>query len=1294
MEKNQKKNTPENPRKNANPISVITFAWILKTFILGYQRDLEMSDLHTPLDEHSSSQLGERIVQIWEEEEKQCAAKKNGSHPSLLRVLMKQFGPKIMLYGVMEAVLELLIKIPQPLALGRLLHCFTQDRNTNGVENEAYIWAGVMATFGLLNCFVSHSSLQGIMHMGMKIRIACSTLAYRKILRLSKISLVETTVGQVVNLLSNDVNRLDYAVYFFHYIWLGPLQSLVITYFIYQEVGWSAVAGMCTLLIFVPLQGYLGKKTSELTLMCALRTDERLRLMNEIINGVQVIKMYTWEKPFSYLVAKARRKEVNAIQKNAIVQGTTLSFDMYVPRLGLFVTILIYILQGENITAEKVFMITAFYDVLRMSMTIAFPLSINQIAESLISIRRLEKFLLHKEVEKHVVTDYEYKPKQFLASPVAISLTNATAKWITDIKDDTLTNINLTAKPGQLIAIIGQVGAGKSSLLQVLLRELPLQSGTIETYGKIAYSSQEPWLFASSVRQNILFDRPMDKVRYDNVIDVCQLKRDLTLFPYGDKTIVSERGISLSGGQRARINLARAVYAEADIYLLDDPLSAVDAHVGKHIFEQCIDGYLKGKTRILVTHQFQYLKNVERIIIMNNGAIQADGSFDELQASGLDLTKYLECVEEVQDEVENTRRNSKQSLSLSIRSEEALQDDPVEVAESRTIGRITGTVYVSYFRAAGNTCLVLSMFVICILNQTIASGGDYFIAYWVNVEEAFVNHTNGTTKTEWQSFLSRDWCIYLYSGFTVATIILTFLRTFAFFGVCMRSSRKLHADMFYSIIRATMRFFNSNTSGRILNRFSKDMEAVDVRLPMGMIDVIQVSLLVIAVIIIVASVNPWLMIPTACAGLIYYLLAIFYISTSRSVKRLEGITRSPVFGHISATLQGLATIRSFDAENTLISEFDSHQDLHSSSWFISISGSRAFAFYLDIACLFYTTTITFSLVLLSSSIYVGNLGLVISQCIGLTGILQWGIRQVAVVENQMTSTERILEYCKLEQEPPLESTPDNKPNENWPTEGRVQFKNLYLTYIPEDPPVLRNLNFIIMPREKIGIVGRTGAGKSSLIAALFRLAPIEGDILIDNVSAKSLGLHDLRSKISIIPQEPVLFSGTVRRNLDPFDEYSDDLLWQALEEVELKEIVNELAAGLNTKLQEGGSNFSVGQRQLLCLARAIVRNNKILVLDEATANVDPRTDFLIQKTIRRKFENCTVLTIAHRLNTVMDSSKILVMDAGTMVEFDHPFTLLQNKHSLFYNMVQQVGHAVAETLTKIAEDSYHLRKCQ
>ncbi|XP_026465652.1 probable multidrug resistance-associated protein lethal(2)03659 [Ctenocephalides felis] len=501
----------------------------------------------------------------------------------------------------------------------------------------------------------------------------------------------------------------------------------------------------------------------------------------------------------------------------------------------------------------------------------------------------------------------------------------------------------------------------------------------------------------------------------------------------------------------------------------------------------------------------------------------------------------------------------------------------------------------------------------------------------------------------------------------------------------------LHDNMFVGLTRATMRFFYKNASGRILNRFSKDIGAIDTILPMAFMDCIFVRyyLIIIGIFVLVGIVDYVLLIPTFFMGILFYVMRRVFLSTSRSVKRLEGITRSPVFTHVNATLQGLTTIRAFDKQKELSLEFDEHQNLHSSAFYMYLTTTRAFALWLDVVCIIYILVVTLSfLVLGNDHAPGGNVGMAITQVIGLIGMAQWGMRQTAELENQMTSTERVLEYTKLEPEPSLETPPSTNLPQPWPTAGRVEFKNVSLRYNPEEECVLKNLNISISGGEKVGIVGRTGAGKSSLLSALFRLTEHEGIIEIDGIDTKKLGLHDLRSSISIIPQEPVLFSGTLRGNLDPFSCASDDQLWKALEEVELKKVVSELTLGLYSKMSDGGSNFSVGQRQLVCLARAILRDNKILVLDEATANVDPETDRLIQSTIREKFSHCTVLTIAHRLHTVMDSDKVLVMDAGCVVDFGHAYDLLTKGSEIFKNLVDQTGSSTAQMLTDIARADF------
>ncbi|KAF5283713.1 hypothetical protein FQR65_LT13748 [Abscondita terminalis] len=1285
-----------NPRENANIFSIITLTFTLPTFFQSYKKELEITDLYKTFSDHKSKTLGDKIETAWRAEEERAAKLKK--QPSLKRVLIKLFGFQFFMQGLLCCVLEFGARMTQPLLLGKLISYYTPNQTTI-TKAEAYGYAGGVIGCSLLSVLITHPYVIDVLHIGMKVRVACCSLIYRKCLRLSKTSLGETTIGQMVNLLSNDVNRFDVAVLFTHYFWIGPIQAIICTYFMYEEVGYSALIGVLALFLFIPLQFGLAKMIARFRLKTATRTDERVRLMNEVISGIQVIKMYTWEKPFAQFVALARRNEIKFIRNASFIRGIILSFMLFATRISLFLTILSYVLLGNNITAKHVFVITGFYNLLRQGMTNFFPQAVSQMAEANVSINRLNKFMLYDEKP-----DIPIKPKQEMLNGsikedtfieknkgYSVMIKNGLAKWSGSATDNTFENLNIKITKGSVVAVIGPVGSGKSSLLQVILKELSLNSGTLEVDGEVSYAAQEPWLFTGSVRQNIIFNKPYEIGKYKNTVNKCSLKRDFQLFPYGDKTIVGERGVSLSGGQRARINLARAVYQDADIYLLDDPLSAVDSHVGRELFDNCIMGHLKGKTVVLVTHQLQYLKDVNHIIILENGIVKAQGNYDELQKYGLDFAKLLknefEHMEEKPVTTPPIRKISREnSITSTISLDNISSTDVINPnEEQRTKGSVSSTVYRDYIVAGTNWFFVGFVFLLFMMAQSAGSYGDVFITQWVNLEES--RHANETSRILSFNF-STNTCIYIYTGITVATVILTLSRSLTFFYACMQSSVKLHDNMFGSIINATMRFFNTNSSGRILNRFSKDMGAIDELLPSAMIDCVQIFLILIGIIAVVGSVNPWLLIPTFVIAIIFYLLRVFYLTTSRCIKRLEGVTRSPVFAHLNASLQGLTSIRAFRAEPTLIKEFDELQDLHSVTWYLFISTSRAFGYWLDLICVIYIALVTLSFLLIGEDTFGGNVGLAITQSLGLTGMFQWGMRQSAEMENQMTSVERVLEYNDIEHERPLKSDSKKKPAATWPDKGKIQFVKVYLNYFPDDPPVLNNLNFTVKPLEKVGIVGRTGAGKSSLINALFQLSDTKGSILIDDVDITEIGLHDLRSKLSIIPQEPVLFSGTMRSNLDPFDEYSDEALWKALNDVELKESIDELHLGLNAIVQEGGSNFSVGQRQLICLARAILRNNKVLILDEATANVDPRTDALIQTAIRVKFSNCTVLTIAHRLNTVMDSDKVLVMDAGAMVQFDHPHLLLQETDGVFYGMVQQTGKTMAESLMNIAKDNY------
>ncbi|XP_027849264.2 probable multidrug resistance-associated protein lethal(2)03659 isoform X1 [Aphis gossypii] len=1343
MDATFKEEKPLNPRSKANIFEIVTFSWILKLIKKGLKKELDLIDLYTILEEDSSALLGNKLEKLWKEE--LINSKKKNRNPSLLRTLFRMYGTQLICITIILTILETCISIGLSTIVGKIVSYFETYKPTNQKQDGIYLAVCLIAV--LLMRSINFNTFDMILsHTAMKLRIATCNIIYKKSLRLKTNSEDQTTTGQIINLMSNDVNRFDISIIYVPYLLLGVLQTIVVTYFLWQEVGVSSVLGVATLFVFIPLQIWLGSKTSENRLKTAKRTDKRVHLMNEIISSLQIIKMYTWEPFFNNLTTFARKKEMNKIIKSVYIKGILSSFFLFNTRIALFVNLLAFVLLGNNIISSKVFVITSYYNILRGTLTVGFPPGIGLSAELLVSIKRIEDFLLYEEKDKQITTN-QIKPTDICRKTInngvvlsngsnqinigiqstnfGIVMSNASAKWTDGQIDNTLENINLTVTPGRLVAIIGRVGAGKSSLIQAILQELPLSGGSISVRGIVSYASQEPWLFPGSIKQNIIFGSPMNKDRYNKVIDVCALKTDLEQFRYGDQTIVGEKGLSLSGGQRARINLARAIYKQADIYLLDDPLSAVDTRVGKHLFEKCIKEYLKEKTCILITHQIQYLISVDQIVLMENAKVTVEGTYQELQNSGLDFTKLLGSSTETAISTEKEYNDTKSSIesseshsahiaqkssvsivTSSVKETEinGVQAGPFDMAETRSSGNIGFSIYSSYVFAGGHFCKVLCLLSACIFTQILASGSDCWITYWVNLEDHYFGLTEQLVGTKNDTFttiqpidesipwiVSRKTCIIVFTILTLLIIISAFTEIVFLVSICTTASSNLYNRMYNSITRATMAFLNKNPSGRILNRFSKDIGVIDETLPPIFIDVVQIGLMVIGTLIVVGIVNAYLILPTFVIVVVFFKVRNIYMIATRNVKRLEGVARSPMFTHVNSSLQGLTTIRAFEVEQILFQEFASHQDLHSSAWFLFLSLSRAFGFWLDIICIFYTSLIMFFFIFIVNDTQGGNVGLAITQAIGLTGMFQWVVRLSAELENQMTSVERVLEYTNVPQEPALESAPNKKPPEEWPNKGNITFNKLSMRYDSDSPFVLKNISVEIEAMEKIGVVGRTGAGKSSLIGALFRLALNEGRIIIDGVEIHELGLHDLRSKISIIPQEPVLFSGTMRKNLDPFDKYSDHILWKALDEVELKDVVEDLSDGLNSKISEGGSNLSVGQRQLVCLARAIVQNNKILVLDEATANVDPQTDGLIQNTIRNKFRTCTVLTIAHRLNTVMDSDRILVMDAGQIVEFDHPFTLLKNKNGYLYKMVEQTGPNNIKLLHSVATESFNNR---
>ncbi|XP_067013839.2 ATP-binding cassette sub-family C member 4 isoform X2 [Anabrus simplex] len=1984
------KHDKTHPYLKANIISKMLVWWLKDLFLLGRRKDLEAEDLYNTLPQDRSEKLGNDLERHWLKEI-------SSGSPDLTRALTRTFLWSMVDHGTIYLLYSCVFRVGQAMFLSKLIDSFYRDSATADVT-----WYRSWYAAGLITC--SLCCIFGLAHFynrgkenGMRIRVALCSLLYRKVLRLNKCTTAKSAAAQAINLMTNDVIRFDEAPFKLDGL-LTPIQAVVVTACVWHLMGVSAVIGIITLTILTsPLQMYLGKLSGKYRLMVAERTDRRLLLLSEIISAIQMVKMYAWEKPFSTMVQLARNSELRAVRLANYVRGHVLTGLLTADRIALLFTLLPYVLLGNHVTAAQVYAVTEMYNTLKLGLAYFLPLALTALGECKVSIGRIEFLLLEETVIKAPLTEDSGG-----CEDGSVVLTDVKAGWIPNSHACTLTDISLHIKPGMLCAVVGHIGSGKSSLLQTFLGELSLREGTVCVGGEMSYCSQEPWLFQGTVRMNVLFGQDYKEVRYREVLRACALERDLQYLRRGDSTLVGEKGTSLSGGQRARINLARAVYRKADIYLLDNPLASVDTEVARQLFTECICTFLKGKTRILVTYQRQFLEQVDLILVLNNGHIAGVGTYQELVSDSFIFNQLMDKTDDLLPE-ENSSKETKEKEPDKFEGTEKQvekqtqdeEDADSETAELLAKGRVHKKVYSKYLLAGSSVFRVVMLVAVFVISHGVLCTTDWWTAYWINqvnvrknftiapppevrkenishtpkathvphhrnhsasemivsaieiletldmkyilnnlkhatvtrhehhtlppslrgwndsdstsknstgyesstvsllpglnsnhpvsgvqgtgtsnnsdtnlllrnisvpdnaiaslngssmlvkndsdssqlhgtslltgktvldnsssllqrsdnsdfrfanvttsspvpegisynqsrvlnssdfnflgqerliknvssgdntsvnssdfrmltdnalvnnsksegnmavtqnltslqesrgggldkatllknntqglelavnhslsrqhnlnssdinvlnneqvlkhttprqvsninngtlavlrdhktneslendtsvkrlphVKESFSttptftevnnrtilkpgqgmslaterslpteilavtfhnshltsanmlkardgleptstekpnltnsntrheattveaeydfpslktstaenlgefktvqgegissseikivgktasrldrnetrqsNHDAGTvnnkndskvhavrrrgidenrtvewstnelqkdkskdkeaiiletnnsdmnisnslppsdvsdrdpavsvnTRTEARSdFVSggpvtiystttqtnmqinssdqgrnetsngmnmsktpsnleisteklhlnstanssqenivvsqenfasststvktsvsqnystttsslpkstasstarnitdirktekvsdksaqqnelihkklhyfnttfkevssntnthvnstegftqeqavSERYLWIYTALVAGSTLIMALRTNFLVDLCTRSSKGLHEKMFSSVLHTTMRFFDTNPSGRIMNRFSKDVGTVDEMIPFLLLVAVQIVFVATGIIILAAMQNAWILIPLVVAAFMFWKVSQLYLATADDVKRLEGVTRSPVFSHLAATLDGLATIRAARMQSLLKQEFDALQDQHTSAWSLTILTSTFLNVWIDLVCTLFMTCVIVLFVLFADEMPSGSVGLALSQILVLLGMVSMGVMFSTTVANLMVSVERLVQYSELEREPGSEPGAGQRPPGGWPALGGLEMENVDVSYTSTGPLVLRNLNLTIKPGEKVGIVGRTGAGKTSMVNALFRLISTRGTIMIDGTDTGRLSLKDLREKISIIPQNPVVFSAPLRVNLDPTGKIPDAELWEALAQVELRDSV----PSLNFVVNEGGSNFSAGQRQLLCLARVLLRKNKILVMDEATANVDPRTDALIQSTIRLKFKDCTVLTIAHRLNTIMDSDRVLVLDSGCVMEFDHPYLLLQNADGFLHKMVQNMDQRTAEHLRKMAAESYK-QKC-
>ncbi|XP_077529739.1 multidrug resistance-associated protein 1-like [Haemaphysalis longicornis] len=1309
------------PEVSSSFLSKLLFWWFNGMAILGFMRPLQMYHMWFLDRKNQTEQIAEDFSYHFEKEKQKRGAvpsKKpdaEGRRPvvsmvGIMAPLFRTFWLELTLVAFVKLVSSVLTFV-NPLILDLLI---------GFVSSNDPMWRGLLFAFTMFFSAMLESILNGqydyrIYVISMRMRSAMINAIYKKALALSAVARGCYTTGEIVNVMSVDTQRVMDYIQIYNLIWITPLQIGLAIWLLWGQLGIATLGGLGVMIILLPVNGVVAAYIRKHQVQLMKHKDRRLKLMNEILGGIKVLKLYAWENSFQERVQQIRDDEIKSLKIQAYLSAAVIFAFTCAPFLVALASFAVFIaIDPANILdANKAFVSLSLFNILRVPLAL-LPMLITFTAMFFVSLGRINKYLRSDELDPHAV---EHNPNGAAGNPLIIK--DASFSWSKD-SEATLTDLNISIPKGGLAAVVGSVGSGKSSMLSSLLGDMVKLKGSVTINGTVAYCPQQAWIQNASVKSNIIFGQPFDQERYEQVIEACALKPDLDILPGGDDTEVGEKGINLSGGQKQRISLARAVYSGSDIYFFDDPLSAVDSHVGKHIFDKVIGpkGLLRKKTRILVTHRLAVLPQVDMVIVLGNGKISDVGTYEELVSRGGAFSDFLvqflqegeetdgvsdedmqllgEIVSQVgattelarqysrlsaneSDSTSDTERLARRRRTSSTRSagdksvatkgkpEKAVVAKPVMAAgakltedESAQVGSVKWWVYLAYIKAMGKWLSIVTL-LSYVFSHTFNIMGSYWLSLWSNDSLDPVLATDP---------VQRNFRISMYAMYGFIETFFILVGTISLNLAVLRGSKVLHAGMLQRVLRSPMSFFDTTPMGRILNRFSKDIDTADVTLRFNLRMLMLQFFRTIVSFILISMENPIFLGAVIPLLIIYYFVQKFYIATSRQLKRLESISRSPIYIHFSETVSGSSSIRAYGASDRFVARSNELTDINHSSYFPSLAASR----WLSIRLEFLGYSIVFIAALLAvltrETLSPGLAGLSVSYALTVTGTLNMLVRATTDTETNLVAVERCFEYMQTPQEAAWER-PDFKPDNMWPTAGRVVFDNYSTRYRDDLELVLKGISCDVSPGEKVGIVGRTGAGKSSLTLSLFRLIEAAGGaICIDGVDISYLGLHDLRSKLTIIPQDPVLFSGTLRSNLDPFDKLSDEELWRALEHSHLKEFVTGLEMGLQHNITEGGDNISVGQRQLVCLARALLRKSRILILDEATAAVDMETDDLIQATIRREFSDCTIITIAHRLNTVLDYDRIMVLDRGDIVEFDAPRELLKQESSVFYQLAK------------------------
>lgn len=1245
----------------AGLFSRLTFSWLNPLLRLGYSKPLNHNDI-PPLDsEDGALQAYQTFKTVWDLQRQGKSKTSNLVSLALAKCYMKE----IFLTGLYALLRTVAVTTTPILLYAFVWYSYREERDTY----MAFLLVGCLVVIKVVESLSQRHWFFGSRRFGMKMRSAMMAAIFQKQLKLSSQARRKHAAGEIVNYLAVDAYRLGDFPWWFHMVWSMPLQLLLSVATLFGTVGLGALPGLVPLAICAVINIPFAKILQEYQAKCMIAQDERLRATSEILNNMKIVKLQSWEEKFRKMIESLRDVEFKWLTETQIKKSYGTALYWVSP------TIVSAVIFGGTATlgtaplnASTIFTVMATLRVMAEPVRM-LPEVLSVMIQAKVSLDRIGVFLLEEEIKEE---DVKRSPAQ--DSDQRVRVHGGVFSWEPNATTTTLENINFSTKRGDKVAICGPVGAGKSSLLFAILGEIPKLSGLVEVFGSIAYVSQTSWIQSGTVRDNVLYGKPMNKERYEKAIKACALDKDIENFDHGDLTEIGQRGLNMSGGQKQRIQLARAVYNDADTYLLDDPFSAVDAHTAAILFHDCVMTALAKKTVILVTHQVEFLAETDRILVMENGQITQMGTYKQLLKSGTAFEQLVNAhkssmtiIDSVHHEKQVQKRRtsrdhlessglqiSKQSSEVEI-SVKGLSEVQLTEDEETEVGDLGWKPYINYFRVSKAYFLLA----LVILFQTNFAILQSLSTYWLAVVVQMHSISSGIL-------------VGVYAAISSVSCLFAYLRTWVAAHLGLRASKAFFSGFMDSVFKAPMLFFDSTPVGRILTRASSDMSILDYDIPFSFAFVVAAVIEISATIIIMAAVT-WQVLLVAIPviiGTIY--VQRYYLASARELVRINGTTKAPVMNHASETSLGVVTIRAFAMTEKFI-----HTNLQ-------LIDSDATLFFHTIATLEWVllrvetlqnlTVFTSTLLLIfipQGVIAPGFLGLCLSYALTLSSAQVFLTRFYSYLENYIISVERVKQFMHIPSEPPAVIT-ERRPPPSWPQEGSIDLQDLKIKYRPTAPLVLKGINCTFVAGNKVGVVGRTGSGKTTLISALFRLVdPAGGRILIDELDICSIGLKDLRMKLSIIPQEPTLFRGTVRSNMDPLGLHTDHEIWEVLEKCQLKATISSLPALLDSSVSDDGENWSTGQRQLFCLGRVLLRRNKILVLDEATASIDSATDAVLQKVIRQEFSSCTVITVAHRVPTVMDSDMVMVLSYGKLVEYDKPSKLMETNNSAFSKLVEE-----------------------